>query len=291
GDNTLRNEDAIREALAKHGIRMSRPLGFNNTYAIGMKKPVAARLGLSKISDVVRHPELKFGFTNEFMNRGDGWPSLKARYRLPQQNVVGIEHVLAYQALESRTLDPTDLHSTDAEILKYDLQVLEDDLHHFPPYYAVLLYRADLADRSPEAMKALLRMEGLISAEEMQKLNARTTVDQVRESQVAADFLNQKLGQFGVARRESAWRRLLVNTLDHFLLVPVSLTAAIVAAVPLGILAARGRVLGQGLLAAAGIVQTVPSLALLVFMVVLLDGEIGAKPAIIALFLYSLLPI
>src|SRR5262245_53224326 len=115
GDNTLRNEEAIREALATHGIRMSRSLGFNNTYAIGMKKPVAARLGLSKISDLVRHPELKFGFTNEFMNRGDGWPSLKARYRLPQQNVVGIEHVLAYQALESGTLDATDLYSTDAE--------------------------------------------------------------------------------------------------------------------------------------------------------------------------------
>ena len=76
----LRDENAIRESLAQQGIRMSRPLGFNNTYALGMKKARAAEFGIDRISDLLSHVELKFGFTSEFMSRGDGWPSLRERY-------------------------------------------------------------------------------------------------------------------------------------------------------------------------------------------------------------------
>ena len=68
-----------------------------------------------KISDLRRHPELRFGLTNEFMDRGDGWPSLSERYALPQKDVRGIEHNLAYRGLASGTIDVMDLYSTDAE--------------------------------------------------------------------------------------------------------------------------------------------------------------------------------
>ncbi|MBY0526928.1 MAG: ABC transporter permease subunit [Gemmataceae bacterium] len=285
------DEAGIRSALGKHGIRMSQPLGFNNPYALGMKKARAAQLGIEKISDLAKHPELKFGFTNEFMNRGDGWPSLRARYQLPQTDVRGVEHVLAYPALAAGSLDLTDLYATDAAIRKYDLKVLDDDRHVFPPYRAVLLYRADLESRAPDALAAVLKLQGLISNDDMVAMNARTDDDRVDEKRVAADYLTRKLGNQVNIQVEGPWQKLLWNTLNHLFLVSVSLLAAIVAAVPLGILAAQRPTLGQFILGAAGILQTVPSLALLVFMVVLLNGELGAKPAIIALFLYSLLPI
>ncbi len=287
----VRGEPAMRDELAKFGIRMSRPLGFNNTYAMGMKKPVAARLGIRKLSDLARHPDLRFGFTNEFMTREDGWPSLRDRYQLPQRNVTGLEHVLAYQALENGTLDATDLYSTDAEIRFYDLAVLDDDLRHFPDYQAVLLYRADFADRAPGAVAALLRLEGAIDESAMIEMNARTMLDKVPESEVAAGYVREQLGVQATSREESFWQQLLTNAANHLLLVTASLGVAILVAVPLGILAARRRRIGQTILAITGIVQTIPSLALLLFVVALLGGRLGAVPAIAALFLYSLLPI
>jgi len=291
GDPAIKTEDDIRAALEAKGIRMSRSLGFSNPYALGMKKAEAAKLGITKISDLTKYPKLRFGFTNEFMNRGDGWPMLRARYGLPQKDVRGLEHVLAYRGLENGELDVTDLYATDADIRRYDLKVLEDDRKVFPPYAAVLLYRADLEKRAPEAVRALLRMEGLISVDDMIAMNARTDVDKVPEAQVAADFLNHKLDAHVSVAAEGPWGPLAVNTANHLFLVVVSLAAAIVIAIPLGILANRRPALGQIVLGAAGIIQTIPSLALLVFMVVLLHGRLGAVPAILALFLYSLLPI
>jgi osmoprotectant transport system permease protein len=290
-DPALKTDDDLRATLEKKGIRMSRSLGFSNGYALGMKEPVAAKLGITKISDLVAHPELRFRFTNEFMNRGDGWPMLRARYGLPQMDVEGVEHVLAYRALENGTIDVIDLYATDADIRQYKLKVLEDDRHVFPAYDAVLLYRADLEARAPQAVPALLRMQGLINAEEMMAMNARTDIDKAPEAEVSADYLKQKLRLQLAGAAEGPWHQLAVNTINHLFLVVISLGAAIVVAIPLGIVAARWPVLGQGILGAAGILQTIPSLALLVFMVVLLGGLLGALPAILALFLYSLLPI
>ena len=112
----LHSDAQLRAALAKHGLRMTRPLGFNNTYAIGVKATLAERLGLRTISDLRRHPELVFGFSNEFMDRADGWPGLQRRYALPQRNVRGLDHDLAYRGIEAGTLQVTDLYATDAEI-------------------------------------------------------------------------------------------------------------------------------------------------------------------------------
>ena len=108
-DKGVRDEEGIRRELAPLGVSMSRPLGFNNSYAIGMKEAVAERLGIRTISDLRKHPDLKFGFTNEFMDRREGWPSLKERYRLPQQDVRGLEHALAYRGLESDAIQATDV--------------------------------------------------------------------------------------------------------------------------------------------------------------------------------------
>jgi osmoprotectant transport system permease protein len=284
-----RDPVSMRAALAARGVGMSPTLGFNDTYAIGVSEALARRLGLRTISDLRAHPELRFGFSHEFMDRADGWPGLRDRYRLPQRDVRGLDHDLAYRGLASGAIDATDLYSTDAEIPYYRLRVLQDDLHYFPEYQAVWLYRADLAQRAPQALAALSRLEGRISEADMAAMNTRAKLDKVPESRVAADFLASRLGIETSVREEGMIERLLVHTREHLFLVAVSLAAAIIAAVPLGILAARRPRLGQVILGAAGVVQTIPSLALLVFMIPLLG--IGAGPAISALFLYSLLPI
>jgi osmoprotectant transport system permease protein len=285
----VRNEDEMRSALAKRGVGMSQSLGFNNTYAIGMIESVADRLGISRLSDLKRHPELKIGFSNEFMDRADGWPGLRDRYGLPQRDVRGLDHDLAYRALSSGEIQATDLYSTDAEIKKYNLRVLIDDLVFFPSYECVWLYRLDLPARSPTAFAAISHLEGRITASEMAGMNARAKLDRVPEDRVAAQFVQKAFGIAAQVATESYPWRVLRRLGEHLLLVSISLAAAIVLSIPLGILASRSARVGPVILAAAGVIQTIPSLALLAFMIPWLG--IGAKPALVALFLYSLLPI
>jgi osmoprotectant transport system permease protein len=285
----IRGDDAIRQALAAQGIRMSRPLGFNNTYAIGMRKDVAVEKHIQKISELRDHAGLRLGFSNEFMERADGWPALKGRYRLPQRDVRGLDHELAYRGVASGAIDATDLYSTDATIRQYDLQVLADDLGHFPAYKAVLLYRADLQERAPEVLASMLRVEGSIDESTMTEMNAKVQLEDVAESRVAADFVRQRLAVQAEVEEETTFERFFRLTIQHLGLVAVSLIGAILVAVPFGILGARRPEVGQAILAVVGIIQTIPSLALLIFMLPLLG--LGAWPTIAALFLYSLLPI
>ncbi|WP_425617260.1 glycine betaine ABC transporter substrate-binding protein [Anatilimnocola sp. NA78] len=294
-----RTDDELRAALAKQGIRMSQPLGFNNTYALGMKESRAAELGITKISDLTRLAatdprvaKLKFGVSDEFINRDDGWPGLKRRYRLPFE-VTGMDHNLAYRGLDTGKIDVTDIYSTDAQVKLYGLRVLEDDLGFFSSYYCVALYRADLEERAPQIVEAVKKLEGKIDDEAMAAMNARVQIDRLSESQVAADFLNEKLATNIPPPPDDRWERLIRNlirtTLQHLRLVSISLAAAILIAVPLGIIAFRRPKIGSVILSVVGIIQTLPSLAVLVMLVPLLG--IGPLPALVALFLYSLLPI
>ncbi len=275
--------------LEENGLRMSEPLGFDNSYALGMKRSAAERLGIKTISDLAAHPELKFGFGNEFVTRADGWESLRQAYNLPQENVTGLEHALTYRALDNGKIDVTDLYTTDAEIEYYDLVALEDDRHHFPRYHAVWLYRIDLEQRFPAAIEALRRLEGRIDQAAMTRMNRRRKMDGIPEAEVAADFLKENLGLNVTRTSHGLWQRLAERTYEHLVLVGISLSAAIVLAIPCGIWAARRPAAGKVILSAVGVVQTVPSLVLLILMIPLLG--IGAPPAIAALFLYSLLPI
>ena len=282
-------EEALRAALAPRGIGLTRSLGFEDTYALGMRPERARELGVRRISDLLRHPDLRLGLTNEFLDRADGWPALRDRYGLPQRDVRGLDHDLAYRALAAGQIDLTDLYSTDAEIQRQGLLTLEDDRHAFPEYRAVFLYRLDLEERAPGAVEALRRLEGRISAPQMTELNARAQLDRVPVEEVAAGFLRARLGAAGAARAEGLGARLLSRTGEHLALVGLALLAALALALPLGVWAARRPAAGKVLLSAVGVIQTVPSLALLVFMIPLLG--IGARPAVAALTLYGLLPI
>ena len=283
------SREEIREILAESGLRMSESLGFRDNFALGMRKDLAERLGIRRVSDLRAHPDLVVRFGTEFMERGDGWPGLKRHYSLPQQDVLGVEHDLAYRGMAAGGVDLTDLYTTDAEITYYDLLTLEDDLDYFPSYEALLLYRAELAETQPAALQAMLRLEGQIDEAEMIAMNARVKLEGVQENVVAADFLRKELGVDVDARETLRSERFFRYTGQHLALVASSLSAAILVAVPLGIAAARRPRLAQVILGVVGVAQTIPALALLVFMIPLFG--IGAGPAVVALFLYSLLPI
>jgi len=279
----------IKAALARHGVSMTDPLGFNNTYALGVTPPTAEKYSLKSISDLQQHPELRFGFTNEFMDREDGWPRLRDHYQLPQTAVRGLDHDLAYKGLEAGSIDLIDLYSTDAEIAYYQLAVLEDDKSYFPDYRAVILYRTDLLQRVPQIQTTLNQLVGSISEAEMIKMNSDVKLDGHSEAEVAQGFLNVKFNTLSKIEVSTRFDRLVTTTSEHLFLVCISLGAAILVAIPLGIWGAKNATLGQVILSVVGIIQTIPSLALLVFMIPLLG--IGGPPALVALFLYSLLPI
>lgn len=285
-DRQVRSMAELDSILAGYGIKMTSPLGFNNTYAIGMNEEVADELNIEAISDLRRHPDLRYGFSNEFIDRSDGWPGLRQAAGLNPGNVRGLDHDLAYRGLEAGNIQVIDLYSTDPEIQYYDLRVLEDDINYFPEYEALFLYRSDLNE---SVIKSIKRFEGAISREEMVRMNAAVKIDRENDAVVAAQFLEDSFGIETLVAEEGMWDRLHRNTLDHMYLVGISLGLAILVAIPLGIFAVKLKALETLLLGAVGILQTVPSLALLVFMIPLFG--IGAFPAIAALFIYSLLPI
>src|SRR5712664_456159 len=159
----------IRASLAKFQVGMTEPLGFNNTYALVMRRSEAQRLGVHTIRDLQKYPELKIGLTHEFLNRQDGWRPLRERYALPQQNVVGIDHALGYAAIANGSVDVKDAYSTDAKIEQNDLVVLDDDLQFFPKYEALFLFRLSMR---PDAIGALRQLEGTLDEKRMVRLNA-----------------------------------------------------------------------------------------------------------------------
>ena len=287
----------LNRRLAPDGLGVAVRLGFNNTYALAMREAEAARLSVRTLSDLARHPGLKLGLSQEFMARADGWPALKTAYAM-RQTPTGLDHGLAYEAIAAGKIDVMDIYSTDAKIERYGLRLLEDDRGVFPRYDAVLLYRLDLPQRLPRAWKALQSLEGRIDERQMIRLNAAAELEHLSfaaapDTKDTRRFISAKAASAAPARSflavlfgEDFWQL----TREHLLLVFASLGAGIVVAIPLGVLAARIEAAAQPILAIVGVIQTIPSLALLAFLIPLL-GSIGTAPALIALFLYALLPI
>ena len=274
----------LNAAVAEQGLQALAPLGFNNTYALAMRQGMATEKGISRISDLAQHPQLALAFSLEFLNREDGWPGLAAAYHLTVKPT-GIEHGLAYQALVEGSIDITDAYSTDGELARYNLAVLDDDRGFFPRYLAVPFVRSDLPD---QAKAALGQLAGSLDDRRMQALNRMTTIDGNSFAQVAGGFLRgQGLGEARVEASLAA--TILGNTLTHLKLTAIALLLGCLVGLPLGIAVFRARALANATVYLAGLLQTIPSIALLALMIPLFG--IGEKPAIIALFLYSLLPI
>ena len=300
--------DAMRRQLAPLGLGIAIPLGFNDGYAIAMRADAAERLHIRNLSDLARHPELRLGLSNEFIGRSDGWAGLAARYGLAQKPT-GIDHGLAYAAIAGRQIDATDIYTTDAKIGELGLAVLDDDRHYFPRYDAVVLYRLDVPQRFPAAWQALQSLAGSIDERQMIAMNARAELQGVAFDVIARDFLVARRAATGAAggaiaaaaaTSPSEARRgfrdklfgadLARLTREHLLLVVVSVALAALIGIPLAIAVAARPVWRNLLVGTTGVLQTVPSLAMLALLISAL-GAIGTVPALIALTLYALLPI
>jgi osmoprotectant transport system permease protein len=299
GPLSLAEMDAL---LAKQGLGVAVPLGFNNSYALALRGVDAVGLRVARLSDLAAHASLRFGLSHEFLGRADGWPGLAQAYQLPQQPLA-LDHGLAYDALAKRQVDVIDIYATDAKIERLGLGVLQDDRGYFPRYEAVILYRRDLPRRFPRAWAALKQLEGRIDAPKMIAMNAQAELESRPFAVIARDFLARN-GLHGAApagsgpanaRGGGLYARLFDGNLwtltrQHVFLVLASLLAACAIGLPLGVLAQRVEKLKQPVMLAVGVLQTIPSLALLAMLIPLL-GAIGTVPALVALFVYALLPI
>jgi osmoprotectant transport system permease protein len=294
-----------REFRERWGVRWLPPLGFENTYAIAVRRETAERLRLATLSDLARMGRtLRAGLTPDFIGRPDGLPGLARAYGLRFREVRALLPAVKYQALAAGEVDVIDGYSTDGLIERYDLVVLEDDRRFFPPYEAAALAGRRLADSVPGAVAALAEISGRLDEPTMRRLNRRLEVDGEPVGAIAADALRElglvdadpgpgaagRTARGGLGEYLWAERRSLASlTGRHLLLVAASLAAAIAAAVPLGLALERRRRIAEAAIRGVGLFQTVPSIALLAFMIPLLG--IGVLPALVALFLYSLYPI
>lgn len=285
-DSTYSLLDLQEKMLEKFGLEISEPYGFNNTYALAVKKSIALKYNLQKISDLRAKPLLRFAFSYEFLKRKDGWQNLANAYQLPQ-TPVGIEHGLSYQGIEQNKIDLIDIYSTDGEIPRYDLEILEDDQSFFPDYMAVVLFTSDLP---PKAKGLIQKLNGVIDEKKMQEMNARVVFNQESYEKVAKSFLKSiNLFSGDVNEDRNDLLEILDKTLVHLQLTGIALFIAIILAIPLGILIYRYSVIAKPLLYFVGLLQTIPSIALLALMIPFFG--IGVFPAIVALLLYALLPI
>jgi osmoprotectant transport system permease protein len=309
-DSVLADSRAVfahvaRRFAEEYRVRWLPPLGFQNTYAIAVTRATAARYHLRTLSDLAREsPHLTAGFTADFIGRSDGLVGLSRVYGLHPRAVRPLAPAVKYQALVSGAVDVIDGYSTDGLLARYDLVTLVDDRHFFPPYEAAALVTQKLETEMPAAIAVLTLLSGRLNESTMRRLNREVEVDRQDVRVVAADEL-KALGLIGGARATAKvdtrahsglagylWDRratLAELAIRHLLLVGLALLAAVIVAVPLGVFLERSRRLAEPMIGALGVLQTIPSIALLAFMIPLLG--VGVTPALVALWLYALYPI
>ena len=282
------------------------PLGFDNSYALALRRDRAKALNIRTITDLVGSAKkLKAAFGFEFIQRADGLPGLKNLYRLEFREVVGMQQSLKYEAADKGDVDLLDVYTTDGRLAVYDFVVLEDDQQFFPPYDAAALVRGETLKQHPDLAKVLSLLSNALSPERMRELNFRIQEQGETISQVAYDALHAlhlvKETQEQTAAqtiKESTsffsymWKQrtmLSVRTGEHLWLAGIGLLLGIALALPLAFILERWRSGAETMIRIIGMSQTIPSIALLAFMIPLFG--VGVLPAIMALWIYSLYPI
>ncbi len=314
----LKRQDPLRDPLrgfievarayeSRYSLTWLAPFGFSNSYALAMRESSARTRGITRISDLLRHQDtLRAGVSHEFLNRSDGYPGLATTYGLNIADLRGMEHGLAYDALRDGSVDLIDTWTTDGKLLEYDVRLLEDDAHFFPPYDAAPVFRSDTLAKYPEIVAQIERLAFRLDERKMRELNHRVEQGGGSFAETARAFLAEEGltgGGSPPATLDSQassgfwpllWSRrghTLRLSLQHIYLVLVAVGLATLVAVPAGLLLTRKPVLAGPILGAAGVVQTIPSLALLAFLIPIPGFGLGDRSAIAALFVYAILPI
>jgi osmoprotectant transport system permease protein len=304
GDAAATLGEVRRQFLARWDLWWIAPLGFENAFEIAVPRRVAAAHSLRTITDLGRvSGDLVAGFGHEFVTRPDGLPGLERVYGLRFRDVKQMQQALQYEAAGAGKIDCLDVYTTDGRLAVHDLVLLEDDRRFFPPYEACALVAGATLRRHPEVGATLGLLAGALDAARMRQLNRRVEADGESIAGVAHDAL-ATLGLVGARAGDTAtgarrgnvvtymWaerRALAARTLEHLALTGAGLGLGVATAIPLGLWLERRRRLAESIVRAIGTSQTIPSLALLAFMVPFLG--VGAVPAIVALWLYAVFPI
>lgn len=197
-DLKSKKEDAVyqqaKQSLEKkYDMTMLKPMKYNNTYALAVKKDFAKENNIKTIGDLKKvEDKIKPGFTMEFNDRPDGYKAVSKAYGLNLSNVKKMEPKLRYTAVEKDNINLIDAYSTDAELKQYDMVVLKDDKHVFPPYQGAPMFKEKILKQHPEIKKPLNKLEGKISDEEMQEMNYKVTVKNEDPYNVAKHYLKKE---------------------------------------------------------------------------------------------------
>ena len=303
GDETDTLNRVRGEFLRRFDLRWLPPLGFENSYELAVPSELAQHHELRTISDLAAvAPDLRAGLGYEFIERDDGLPGLRETYGLRFREVRALQQALKYQAVAAREVDCLDVYTTDGRLLVYDLTVLEDDLGFFPPYQAAPLVRSSTLREHPEIGNTLSLLADALDETAMRGLNLRVQEKGEPIERVAQEAL-EDLGLVGsksvdtVSTREVSFFRYLwsqrrelgLRTVEHLGLTALALALGMLVAVPLGLLLERRRGAAESVIRVVGVTQTIPSIALLAFMIPLLG--VGPVPALMALWIYSIFPI
>ncbi|RIP35942.1 ABC transporter permease/substrate-binding protein [Staphylococcus gallinarum] len=177
----------------KYNMTMLKPMKYNNTYALAVKRDFAKKHNIKTIGDLNKvSDEIKPGFTLEFNDRSDGYPAVKKAYGLDISKPKTMEPKLRYQAIKSGDINLIDAYSTDAELKQYNMVVLKDDKHVFPPYQGAPMFKQKYLKAHPEIKKPLNQLANKISDEDMQQMNYDVTVKKKDPYQVAKDYLERE---------------------------------------------------------------------------------------------------
>jgi osmoprotectant transport system permease protein len=169
------------------------PLGFNNTFAILVRGKDAQQLGLKTVSDAAKvSAQWRAGFGQDFMSRADGYPGFAKTYGLQFQEIREMDLSLTYRALAEHQVDLIAGNSTDGLISRYNLVQLEDDRRYFPPYDAVPVVRQSTLDKHPRLRGVLAGLAGILTVDEMRKLNYSVDGEKRAAKDVVREFLLDK---------------------------------------------------------------------------------------------------
>lgn len=307
----LKIDQRIRDSLKAYAVVAQRmqteldihwlmPFGFENSFALAMAEDRANELDIEKISDLIPHQkDLSIAVSLQFDERDDGYKGLTNAYNLKIGTKRVMEHGLAYESIRSGEMDLVDTWTTDGKLSRLKMRILEDDLGFFPPYDACPVVRGEILKKYPELHKTLNQLGFQMDNETMQEMNRRVEEGETVKSVARSFLISLRLiqGKTQKQTRSSNFFLLMKQRVgetfrlagEHLYLTGIAVLLAILIAVPLGIALTRWEPLASITLGATGVIQTIPSLALLVFMIPMLG--LGMKAAIAALFLYALLPI
>ncbi|MBT4790136.1 MAG: ABC transporter permease subunit, partial [Halobacteriovoraceae bacterium] len=291
------------EFKKRWGIIWSKPIGFNNTYALAVRENEERFKSIFSISQLKgKLNDIKYGAPHEFMERNDGHQRFSQAYNLQfnPQNIISLEAGLTYAAIKDKTIDMIIAYSTDGRIKAHKLRLLKDDLSFFPPYHAAFIAKQKTLEKYPQLQKVFELLAGKISDAQMTQMNDKVDRLKIPAYTVAKNFLIKTSlidGTVKSAQESSTFLEFIFTKkaylkkilIEHLVLSLGALFFALIVSIPLGIFLTRHQSLAKYVFPIINTIQTIPSLALLGFLIPLMG--IGTAPAIVALFLYSLLPL